>query len=146
MYASTKRQVKDLLIGNQFKLTKGARIFHQVHNLAEIKDRYIGYWVITDEKCKQVMMKGTDEVIVCKTAMNIGSPMMDVRHTDLVRVGDSKHTSECPACADGVLPMRRSPSTGGLNNSDFCLLCGQAFWYSDVVEGELVVVGTEKTA
>lgn len=56
---------------------------------------------------------------------------------DLMPVGDSTHTCLCPVCMHGTLVMRRSPSTGLLNNSDFCLLCGQAFWYTDVVDGAL---------
>jgi hypothetical protein len=136
-HPTTKRQVKDLRIGNQFKLTKGARVFHHVKGLAEIKDRYIGYWVVTNEKCKQMMLKGTDEVIIAKAGMNIGAPMKDVKHADLTRVGDSQHSSECPVCNEGVITMRRSPSTGMLHNSDMCTLCGQVFWYTDLHNGQV---------
>lgn len=56
-----------------------------------------------------------------------------VRHADLERASDnSAYRSQCPKCADGILPIRRDLETLQLEALDFCLGCGQAFIYEDI--------------
>ena len=67
---------------------------------------------------------------------NIGKPSIRVRHEKLKRVGESRFSSECPACHHGILPVRRDQGTFELLKEDRCLLCGQAFVYESVPEGK----------
>lgn len=142
MEPTTTRQVKDLLIGNMIKLTASGKRWHHVKGLTPLdrqgKPKQI---IVTDNRCESMPMDPEREVIIAMAGMNIGAPMKDVRHADLKRVGDSQHTSECPSCGDGVLTMKRSPSSGKLQNSDFCTLCGQVFWYVDLPNDVLTNAG-----
>ena len=67
------------------------------------------------------------------TGANIQAPVKEVQHKDLVRVGRSLLTSECPVCKDGTLNMRKNGIL--LLPDDRCTLCGQAFRYTDVASG-----------
>ena len=62
---------------------------------------------------------------------NIGKEMIQVKHSDLKRFGDSPFRSVCPVCKEGILPVRRDPVTFNLQRLDTCLLCGQAIQYID---------------
>ncbi len=56
-----------------------------------------------------------------------------VRHAELERVSEkSAYKSKCPKCVDGILAMRRDVESFKLSALDFCLGCGQAFWYEDI--------------
>jgi hypothetical protein len=65
-------------------------------------------------------------------------PVLKVQHSELKRVGDSVHTSECPECTPGTLVMTRDPLDRTLYAEDACLFCGQRVVYGDVVDGKLV--------
>ena len=61
----------------------------------------------------------------------VNAKPIEVNHAELERIGDSTHTSQCPECAPGTLPMRRD-ADGVLLKEDACLFCGQQFVYMDV--------------
>ena len=63
---------------------------------------------------------------------NFDKPVIEVRHAELQRVGDSAYKSACPVCGEGVLAVRRHPVTFELLELDTCLLCGQQFRYLDI--------------
>lgn len=65
-------------------------------------------------------------------------PVRRVYHAALEPVGDSAHTSQCPACTPGTLVLRRDESTLALQAEDACLYCGQRFVYMDVKDGLIV--------
>lgn len=65
------------------------------------------------------------------TGVNVGKPIMKVKHTKMERVRDSAFKSKCPQCKEGILGVRRDPETFALQEKDFCMLCGQAFLYTD---------------
>lgn len=64
-------------------------------------------------------------------------------HASLRRVGDSAFKSVCPACRDGLLPMRRDDRCR-LTNQDWCLACGQHVVYTDRVVCAEVVLDTRR--
>jgi hypothetical protein len=63
---------------------------------------------------------------------NLRKALLHVRHSDLARIGPTSghYKSRCPACKEGVLPVRRGPA-GTLSRLDVCLFCGQQFFYVD---------------
>ena len=65
---------------------------------------------------------------------NFNKPPIKVKHGDLKRVGDSRYKSECPKCEDGILLVARNPKTLQLEAGDHCMLCGQAFIYTDITK------------
>ena len=142
MEPTTTRLVKDLRPGNRIKLTPASKHWHTIQSVHPVERFPHPYKVVVmSTTCEQIHLAPDREVIIAKAGMNIGAPMKDVRHADLKRLGHSQHTSECPECADGVLTMKRSPSSGKLQNSDFCTLCGQAFWYTDLPNDVLTNAG-----
>lgn len=67
-------------------------------------------------------------------------PVLKVKHSNLDRIGDSKHKSQCPKCSEGLLLMRRDEAAPhGLQTEDWCTFCAQRYEYTDVKEGQLVV-------
>jgi uncharacterized protein (DUF983 family) len=77
-------------------------------------------------------MKIPEENLVGK---NISAPIKRIRHSELVRVGDSAYRSECPECGEGVLLVARDPKNNyELSAYDRCVLCGQQFEYVDIDE------------
>jgi len=144
MEPTTTRQVKDLRPSNRVKIPvdHGAWKWFTISTVRpNLPQPDEGKTLLVVGLCRQFILSPDTEVIIDKAGMNIGAPMKDVRHADLQRVGDSQHTSECPSCGDGVLTMKRSPSSGKLQNSDFCTLCGQAFWYTDLPNDVLTNAG-----
>lgn len=63
---------------------------------------------------------------------NIEEPVMDIKHSELKRFSDSPYKSECPKCKKGLLLVGRDPMTLILQKSDYCVLCGQRFIYTDI--------------
>lgn len=68
------------------------------------------------------------------TFTNFGAPVLEVKHADLKRSGESFYRSLCPACKVGTLLVSRDPSTGELRKKDRCCLCGQPVVYLDIRE------------
>ncbi len=72
---------------------------------------------------------------------NSGRPVISVRHSRLVRYGDSRYKSTCPACREGLLMMQRMGPGVRLSRHDTCTLCCQRVFYTDVdVNGEAFYV------
>lgn len=72
-----------------------------------------------------------------KTGINLSKPVIKVRHEDLERFSDeSLFKSKCPTCKEGVLLVSRHPKTFVLISEDFCILCGQHYFYTDLKDGE----------
>ena len=63
---------------------------------------------------------------------NIDKEVLVVSHSKLKRLGESLYKSECPACENGVLLMRRNLDTLRLEKEDRCISCGQAVVYDDL--------------
>ncbi len=72
--------------------------------------------------------------ILANIIQNMLQPPTHVNHRDLTRVGDSEFRSQCPMCADGILPVIRNFTTHKLQKNDVCLLCGRRFIYDDIKE------------
>lgn len=74
---------------------------------------------------------------------------LKVNHKELERFcPESKYKSKCPKCSNGLLLMRRNPSTSRLENFDHCISCGQTFLYLDIddlrkAEGDSEEISTE---
>ncbi len=67
--------------------------------------------------------------------INLGKPVIQVRHSELERLDDeSLFKSQCPECKQGILLVRRDPRTFKISNIDRCLLCSQLFEYQDLDE------------
>lgn len=71
-----------------------------------------------------------------RPARNANRPVKMVCHAELARVDLSLFRSECPECDEGVLMMRRHPTTLRLLREDICLLCGQRFMYAGLLPGQ----------
>jgi uncharacterized protein (DUF983 family) len=65
---------------------------------------------------------------------NINEPIKKIKHSELLRTGDSAYRSACPECEEGTLLVMRDPNTFQLSPVDRCLLCGQTFEYVDIKE------------
>lgn len=65
---------------------------------------------------------------------NVGKPPIRVKHSKLKRWSeDSPFKSICPACPDGILLMRRKQTPPHeLEETDYCVGCGQAVIYEDI--------------
>jgi len=63
---------------------------------------------------------------------NITKSCVQVKHSELTRVGHSHYKSECPVCKRGMLLIARSWDTLILEELDRCILCGQQFQYTDI--------------
>lgn len=80
-------------------------------------------------------MDNIDEIDPKEYGKNIGEPIMDVNHLDLVPISvDSAFKKHCPACDNGILLMRRNEETFELEELDCCIVCGQAIRYLDIEE------------
>jgi hypothetical protein len=55
-----------------------------------------------------------------------------IKHSSLERADESPYRSNCPACKDGILLVRRDQKTLEILAEDNCVSCGQRFVYSDV--------------
>jgi hypothetical protein len=64
---------------------------------------------------------------------NLDKPPIDVNHADLEKYGESKYKAVCPKCG-GLLLVGRDRYTFVLEEFDRCLLCGQAYRYTDINE------------
>lgn len=62
---------------------------------------------------------------------NSSKPVLEVRHSDLIRFDVSPYRSECPVCKDGMIPVHRNNYTFKINRRDHCIACGQRFEYTD---------------
>jgi hypothetical protein len=73
-------------------------------------------------------------------AENANRSVLHVRHSELRRVSEgSSYRSECPACSDGLLLVRRDDKTFVLLREDMCVSCGQIVVYDDQeINGELL--------
>ena len=63
---------------------------------------------------------------------NLDKPIIEVKHADLERFGESLYRSECPKCGKGLLLVGRDNKTFILQEYDLCILCGQKFRYLDI--------------
>jgi hypothetical protein len=71
---------------------------------------------------------------------NVNKPLIRVVHAELERYDNfSFYKSKCPVCEDGILLVTRDQSAGlMLSRFDRCVICGQAFWYTDdKIHGEV---------
>jgi hypothetical protein len=67
--------------------------------------------------------------------LNIDEPKQVVKHASLTRASEnSPFRSDCPQCKFGILLVNRNQDTFELLPEDRCLLCGQLFEYSDIVD------------
>ncbi len=64
--------------------------------------------------------------------INFHKEPISIRHSDLERSDASRYRSECPACEDGLLLVKRDERTGDLLKHDRCMSCAQLFIYSDL--------------
>lgn len=70
--------------------------------------------------------------------------IIKVKHAELKRVSsESDFKSVCPVCDEGMLLMRRDPSSLHLCKDDNCVLCGTRFEYTDLEDS--VVLSYRKT-
>jgi len=67
-------------------------------------------------------------------AINIKSPAIFIKHSELEPKDDLIFRRDCPKCNKGVLPVRRNRETFELEAEDMCILCGQKFIYQDIKE------------
>ncbi|HRH68853.1 MAG TPA: hypothetical protein PLB89_05030 [Flavobacteriales bacterium] len=132
-------KASELRVGQRFiLLTDPEQWFTatKVKALTKFTGRLKGYTEVdanaTDGAFHTWLFSPTHLLELDKAGMNRDLHVKQVRHADLVRVGNSPHSSECPSCGDGVLPMRRDFPSGKLMNTDSCLLCGQQFYYTDI--------------
>jgi C4-type Zn-finger protein len=66
---------------------------------------------------------------------NYDKPEKIIKHADLKRSSkNSRYSSDCPVCGDGILMVNRHHTTFVLMEQDICVLCGQHFRYSDIAE------------
>lgn len=66
--------------------------------------------------------------------LNIKNRIKKIKHTELLRFGDSIYKSQCPECVSGILFVLRDPKDFKLMNVDRCTCCGQQFEYADFQE------------
>jgi hypothetical protein len=73
---------------------------------------------------------------------NLRAPVKRVLHSTLKRYEpQSAYKSDCPACPDGLLLVRRV--MGVLQREDYCLCCGQPVYYLDeTINGERLIGNT----
>lgn len=77
----------------------------------------------------KAIKRTADQEIV---ASNVGKAVIKVNHQDLQRAdSESLYRSFCPKCRKGLLMVRRDLKSGELLEDDYCLLCGQHFFYKD---------------
>lgn len=83
-----------------------------------------------------------DEERLIFVGINLNKPVVNVKHKDLKRYGDSIFKSMCPECHRGLLLVSRDPKSLKLTRNDHCFLCGQHYYYTDLeyigeeIEGE----------
>jgi hypothetical protein len=70
--------------------------------------------------------------------INIHKEPIEVKHADLERDDPGTFRSSCPVCHTGFLPGSRDQKTFRILKEDRCLLCGQQFVYTDLLEEEPV--------
>ena len=64
---------------------------------------------------------------------NIDKDVIDVEWIKLKQTStDTTYKSECPVCYSGMLLVYRNQETMQLEALDRCILCGQAFRYTDI--------------
>lgn len=67
--------------------------------------------------------------------MNAEAPVLEIRHDQLERWSDhSVYKSDCPACSEGILLVRRHEKTFDLLENDCCIVCAQQVRYLDIDE------------
>lgn len=71
---------------------------------------------------------------------NFHKPIVRILHANLQRVSDeSPYRSACPVCKHGMLLVYRDQSHFHLIREDRCTICGQGFFYADlVINGEML--------
>jgi hypothetical protein len=69
-----------------------------------------------------------------RAGQNITKPVLTVRHSALVPVGDGGFKRECPVCREGLLLVHRDLTSFKLLPDDNCILCGQRVRYVDFLE------------
>lgn len=68
-----------------------------------------------------------------ESGANRNAPVLEVEHFQLTPSGDpNTFRSQCPACVEGNLCVRRNSQTMQIEELDNCLLCGQAVKYLDI--------------
>ena len=68
-----------------------------------------------------------------KPPMNLRAKTLRVKHAELRRADDnSVWRKECPACANGILLVRRGTEDAVLQADDRCISCGQHVVYDDI--------------
>jgi hypothetical protein len=64
--------------------------------------------------------------------INLKNPTKKIRHSKLTRwMEDSCYKVICPECGEGILCVSRSQITFEIIPDDYCMLCGQHFYYTD---------------
>ena len=89
------------------------------------------------------MTENLDDIV----GINFKKPVIKVKHKELKRFDPegSLYKSVCPTCHRGVLMVGRNMDNFKLEKNDYCILCGQHFYYTDleyldepIYEGEKV--------
>lgn len=75
---------------------------------------------------------------------NIDKPILEVKHADLSRCGDSAYRSICPVCELGTLLVYRDQETYQILRKDTCILCGQRVYYMGDMPEDPMGVQAEK--
>lgn len=74
-------------------------------------------------------MKKSDSV-----GFNIDKPAVSVRHSSLIKQGESFYRVACPVCKEGILLVHRDHDSFELMPVDHCVSCGQLVIYLDIDE------------
>ena len=80
----------------------------------------------------------TDTTETDNFLINLHAPVLQVKHRELERVGDSLFRSRCPVCKQGFLLVYRDQGSFELLLEDRCMLCGQSVFYTDREPGQLM--------
>lgn len=69
--------------------------------------------------------------------LNLNSPVLNVKHSELKRFDSGGYKSKCPVCSNGILLIVRDKQTFKMIRQDRCVSCGQKVFYTDArIQGE----------